>query len=188
MHHNNNSRLNELIRKRRSIRAFSDEEITAEDLTTILEAATWAPSSMNEQPWRYLYARKGTAGYARLWNCLADANKTWTANAAALIVCVARKNFSRNGKPNRHYMHDCGLANENLFVQAISMNIYTHAMGGFDMERTKNELQVPADEEVVCFIALGYAGDPSQLEEPNRSRESAPRTRKSVEEVSTEIA
>lgn len=180
--------LNELITKRRSIRAFDKQEIKKEDMLAIIEAASWAPSSMNEQPWRYHYAYRGTKGFDSLWNCLVESNKSWTDKAAVLMVCIAKKTFVRNGKPNRHYMHDCGLANENLFTQAISMDIYAHPMGGFDMAHTKAELSLTEDDEPVCFIALGYKGDPSQLEEPNRTRETEERTRKSIDEISTDIS
>lgn len=177
-----------LIEKRRSIRAFSDKEISKDEMLTIVEAARWAPSSMNEQPWRYRYAFRGTEGFQTLWGCLVPSNQQWTDKAAVLMVCIAKKNFSRNGKPNRHYMHDCGLANENLFFQAISMDIYSHPMGGFDMELTKNNLQLADDEEPVCFIALGYKGEASQLEEPNRAKETETRTRKSMDEISSDIS
>ncbi|HMK02701.1 MAG TPA: nitroreductase family protein [Ferruginibacter sp.] len=180
--------MHELIEKRRSIRAFADKEISKDDMLPIIEAASWAPSSMNEQPWRYQYAYRGSEGFQTLWNCLVPSNQLWTDKAAVLMVCIAKKNFSRNGKANRHYMHDCGLANENLIIQAISMDIYAHPMGGFDMELTKKTFQLGDDDEPVCFIALGYKGDPSQLEEPNRTRETEQRTRKSIAEISTDIS
>ncbi len=180
--------MHELITKRRSIRAFSDKEISKKDMQTILEAASWAPSSMNEQPWRYIYAYRGTAGFDTIWKCLVPSNQSWTDKAAVLMVSVAKKNFVRNDKANRHYMHDTGLANENLFTQAISMDIYAHPMGGFNMELTRASLQLGEDEEAVCFIALGYKGDPNSLEEPNRTRETEERTRKSTAEISKDIS
>ena len=180
--------MHELISKRRSIRAFSDKEVSKEDMHTILEAAGWAPSSMNEQPWRYIYAYRGSAGFETIWNCLVPSNQSWTDKAAVLLVSIAKKNFVRNDKPNRHYMHDTGLANENLMTQAISMDIYAHPMGGFNMELTREALHLKEDEEAVCFIAIGYKGEPDSLEEPNRTRETEPRTRKTIEEISKDIS
>lgn len=180
--------MHDVIKRRRSIRAFSDKEISRDSMHEILEAASWAPSSMNEQPWRYIYAYKGTAGFDTIWGCLVPSNQAWAGKAAVLMVSVAKKTFVRNGKPNRHYMHDTGLANENLMTQAISMDIYTHPMGGFNMEQTREALQLREDEEAVCFIALGYKGDPDSLEEPNRTKETEERTRKSIDEISKDIS
>jgi nitroreductase len=154
----------------------------------MLEAASWAPSSSNEQPWRYKYAFRNTEGFKTIWDCLVPGNQQWTDKAAVLLVCIAKKNFARNGKPNRHYMHDCGLANENLLLQAMNMNIYGHPMAGFNMEDTIKALGLAEDEEPVCFIAMGYIGDPDTLEEPNRTREKEERTRKSIDEISCDIS
>ncbi len=180
--------MHEFIKKRRSIRAYSDKEISKSDMQEILEAATWAPSSMNEQPWRYIYAHRGTDGFKKIWGCLVPSNQTWTDRSAVLLISIAKKTFVRNSKANRHYMHDTGLANENLIIQAISMDIYGHPMGGFDMEKTRETFQLADDDEVVCFIALGYKGDPQLLEEPNRTRETEERTRKSITDISTDIS
>lgn len=180
--------MHEFIKKRRSIRAFSSREISRDDMQEIMEAATWAPSSMNEQPWRYIYAYKGTEGFKRIWDCLVPSNQTWTDDASVLVISIAKKTLARNGKPNRHYMHDTGLANENLIIQAITMDIYAHPMGGFDMDKTVAAFQLTDDDEVVCFIALGYKGDPQQLEEPNRTRETEERSRKSITEISEDIS
>jgi nitroreductase len=180
--------MHEFIKKRRSIRAFSDKGISKDDMQEILEAATWAPSSLNEQPWRYIYAYRNTDGFKKIWDCLVPSNQTWTDKAAVLMISIAKKTLTRNGKPNRHYMHDTGLANENLIIQAISMDIYAHPMGGFDMEKTRETFALTDDDEAVCFIALGYKGDPQQLEEPNRTRETEERSRKSITEISKDIS
>ena len=180
--------IHELVRRRWSIRAFSGQELTKDDMRTIMEAASWAPSSANEQPWRYEYAHRGTPGFDLLWNCLDTGNQKWTDKAAVLMVCIAKKLFVRNGKTNRHYMHDCGLANENMLLQATSMGFYGHPMAGFLIDKTIADLKLAEDEEPVCFIALGYRGDPDQLEEPNRTREKEERKRKSIDEISTDIS
>lgn len=180
--------IHELIRQRWSPRAFSEKEISKEDMLTLLEAASWAPSSANEQPWRYQYAFRGTEGFATLFNCLDEGNKKWTFRAAVLVACIARKTFVRNGKTNRHYMHDCGLANENMLLQATSMGIYCHPMAGFIMETTNEKLGLAEDEEAVCFIAIGYLGDPDVLEEPNKTRETEERKRKGIDEISKDIS
>lgn len=172
----------DLIKNRWSARAFSEQNLTSEQVLTLIEAASWAPSSMNEQPWRYRYALRGTAGFEQMWQCLLPGNQPWAKNAAALLLCVAKKNFARNGNPNRHAMHDTGMANAFLMLQATSMGIYGHIMAGYDPIKLKETLSPADDEEAVCIIALGLLGEPEQLDEPFRTREITPRSRREVEE------
>jgi len=167
-----------LIRERFSARAFSLEPLSETDVLTLVEAAAWAPSAMNEQPWRYRYALRGTEWFDTLWNCLNSGNQPWTKDAAALVVCSVKKKLERNGQPNNSRHHDLGLANAQLLLQATSMGIFGHLMGGFDHAKADRELGIDnEDEEVVCLLAIGRLGTPEMLPEPFKTRELTPRTR-----------
>lgn len=171
-----------LLEKRWSPRAFSAEPVIEEDINEIFTGASWAASANNEQPWQYVYAMRGTSGFEKLWECLATGNKPWTKQAAVLFVALQRNTFVKNGKTNRWAMHDVGMANAQLLLQATSKDIYGHLMAGFDAEKVESALDLNEDVTPVCMGALGYLGDADSLEEPFRSREKAPRTRKSLEE------
>ncbi len=177
-----------LIRQRFSARGFSEKPLTAEVMNTLFEAASWAPSSMNEQPWRYRYALRGTPAFEELWECLAIGNQPWAKGAAALVVCLGRTNLQRSGQPNHYWLHDVGLANANLLIQAASMDIYGHLMGGFDHHKAKATLGLSdLAEEVACFIALGHLGDAEQLVEPFKAREHTARSRRALNETVTAL-
>ena len=181
--------VSELIRKRWSPRSFDVNRAIAEnDLQTLFEAASWAPSSMNEQPWRYIYAhRSDEANFKRLFDCLAEGNQPWAKNAAVLVVSLARKKFVRNDKPNRHALYDTGGANALLTLQALELGIYVHQMGGFDFEKTAVEFSLPEEVEVACFLALGYLDSPDKLEEPFKTRELGERTRRPLADTLQKI-
>jgi len=172
----------DIIKNRWSARAFSDQNLTEVHLLTLIEAASWAPSSINEQPWRYRYGLKGTFAFGQMWDCLMIGNQPWAKDAAAMVLCTAKKTFEKNGKDNRHAMHDTGMANAFLMLQATQMGIYGHIMGGYDPDKIRKTFQLPDDEEDVCIIALGFLGSPEQLEEPFRTREVTPRSRRAVED------
>jgi len=176
--------VHDLISKRWSARSFSDKKITNEQVLTLIEAASWAPSSMNEQPWHYTYALHGTEGFQKLFDLLSVGNQIWCKEGGALMMCTAKKKFTKNGEQNRHYMHDTGMANANLLTQALSMGIYCHILGGFDRLKTNEAFNISDDEEeVVCFIVAGYLDSPEKLEEPFKTRELTPRSRKPLSEV-----
>lgn len=173
----------DFIKHRWSPRAFTRQPIRDEDLRTVFEAAAWAPSAMNEQPWQFVYAhQEQTEAFQKLWNCLLPGNQPWAKDAAVLVVVLARKTMGPNHVPNRHYLHDTGMATANLLLQAGTMGIHGHVMGGFDMAKTQQALHLPDDLEPVSFLALGYVGEAEQLEEPFRTRELAPRSRKPLSE------
>ena len=172
----------DLIKNRWSARAFSDQNLSEEHLLTLVEAASWAPSSINEQPWRYRYGLKGTVAFDQMWECLLIGNQPWAKNAAALVLCTAKKTFAKNGNPNRHALHDTGMANAFLMLQATQMGIYGHIMAGYDPAKLRETFQLSEDEEDVCIIALGFLGSPEQLDEPFRTREVTPRSRRAVED------
>ncbi len=176
------------IRQRWSARAFDDRPLSEGELHTLFESASWAPSAMNEQPWRYRYALRGTPMFDRLWECLLPGNQPWAAHAAALVVSSGMKLLHRNNAPNHSWMHDVGLANANLLLQATSMDIFGHLIGGFDHARANTLLNIDeATEELVCFLALGRLGPASLLEEPFRTRELTPRHRRPLEETVTAL-
>ncbi len=177
----------DLIKSRWSPRAFADQPVSETDMQTILEAGSWAASSGNEQPWQYVYAMKGTPGFEMLWNCLMEGNQGWTQQAAVLMVAIARKKFVRNGRDNVHAEHDLGMSNAGMFLQAVSMDIYPHPMGGFFPDKVQKVLSLPDDEKPVCMIAWGYLGDPERLDEKNHKSEVQPRSRKHVSEFSKKI-
>ena len=177
----------DLIQKRWSPRAFASKPVSDMDMHTILEAGSWAASSGNEQPWKYVYAMNGTPGFETLWNCLMEGNQGWTRHAAVLMVAIARKKFARNGRDNVHAEHDLGMSNATMFLQAVSMNIYPHPMGGFFPDKVSEALSLPDDEKPVCMIAWGFLGDPETLDEKNKQSETQPRKRKHFSEFSEQI-
>ncbi len=176
--------VSQIIRSRWSARAFADRPIEPAVMEQLFEAASWAASSMNEQPWMFLFAhRADSARFERFLRCLSAGNQPWAAKAAVLVLSLSRKNFTRDGQPNRHHLFDTGAAVTTMLLEAIQNDIYGHIMGGFDMEKTINEFGVDTQKyEIAVFIALGYLGQPDQLDEPYRSRELTARTRKKVSE------
>ncbi len=175
--------IHDLLRRRWSPRAFSDRPVEPEKLCSLLEAARWAPSSYNEQPWAYLVATQDDPSeYARLLSVLAEGNVAWARRAPVLMLSLAKLNFERNGKPNRHAFHDVGLATANLVAQATAMGLVAHQMAGFSVEKARQLFSVPTGWEPVAAIALGYPGEADSLPESLRDRELAPRSRKPLEE------
>lgn len=176
--------VHELIRARWSPRAFSSREVSTGDLKTILEAARWAASSYNEQPWRFLVARKSDpAAYQKFLNLLVPANQAWAKTAPVLLIMVAKRTFSHTGSPNLYAVHDTGQALANLFLQATALGLHAHGMAGYDRERARKELGIPDDYDFGAAVALGYLGSPDDLPEQHRKSELAKRTRKPLNEI-----
>lgn len=178
----------DLIKNRWSTRSFSTKEISEEELNTLLEAASWAASANNEQPWEYVYAHRGTEGFETLKNTLMAGNSPWAKDAAVLVAAIARTTFQANGKPNAAALHDLGLANSHLLLQATAMHIYAHVMGGFEQDKLRQALDLTEHQQAVCVIALGYLDVPEKLEEPYRGREITARTRKPLTEFSKKLS
>ncbi len=175
--------INELIRERWSPRAFLDKPVEPEKLLSILEAARWAPSSSNGQPWSFLVARKEEPEeFAKMLGCLVEANQAWAKAAPVLMISVAKRIFENNGKPNRCAIHDVGLASESMVLQAVALALAAHGMAGIELDKIREEYALPADCEPVAAWAIGYAGEPEMLEGPLREREVAPRERKELAE------
>lgn len=174
--------IHELLKKRWSPRAFDERPVEADTLLSLFEAARWAPSSNNGQPWRFLVAMKeNKAEYDRLFNCLVEANQKWAYRAPVLLLSVAKLQFE-DGSPNRHGLHDTGMAVENLAIQATALGLVTHQMAGFLIDRARVDCQIPEGYEPVAMMAIGYPGDPTLLPDRLRTREAQPRVRKPLTE------
>jgi len=175
--------VHDLIRDRWSPRAFSDRPVEREVLASLFEAARWAPSSSNEQPWAFLVATKDHAeNFAKTLSVLVEFNAGWARNAQALAIAVASLNFRSNGTPNRNAFYDTGAAVALLSVEATSRGLSVHQMAGFDHAKAKQVFGIPEGWEPIAALAIGYPGDPESLPEKLRDRELAPRTRKPLSE------
>jgi nitroreductase len=171
--------VHELIKNRWSPRAFSEQPVQPEVLRSLFEAARWAPSSNNEQPWAYLVATKDDAGnFAKMLGVLVEFNVSWAKNAPVLALSVAHLKANRDGKPNRVALHDVGSATAQLTLEANTRGLLVHQMAGFDAEKARQTFAIPPDWEPVAAIAIGYPGNPESLPDKLRERELAPRTRK----------
>lgn len=177
--------VDELFLDRWSPRALSGEGVTDEELMTLFEAARWAPSSYNNQPWRILYARRETKQWPVFFGLMVEGNQSWAKDAAALLLFISKETFDFNGQPYPTHSFDTGAAWENLALQATMLGLVTHGMQGFDYERARTELNIPKGFRVEAMIAIGHPGDPSKLPEPLRERE-APSGRKALSEITCE--
>jgi nitroreductase len=170
-----------VIARRWSPRAFEDRPVEPDKLKRLFEAARWAPSSNNEQPWRFLAAtRDNQSDYDKLFSCLSAGNTKWVFRAPVLMLSVASLFFEDDGKPNRHALHDTGMAVENLVLQATALGLQAHQMAGYDVDKARRECQIPSGFEPVAMIAVGYPGDPATLPDYLREREVKPRERQPI--------
>ena len=176
--------INPLILSRWSPRAMPGEEITEDELMALFEAARWAPSSYNNQPWRFIYARRGTAHWEKIFSLLVDFNKSWAKNAAALVVVISKKTFD-NGKPSVTHSFDSGSAWQNLALEAVSRNLVAHGMEGFDYEKARTELGIPDDYAVEAMIAIGKRGKKEAMPKELQEMEN-PSGRKQLNEIAME--
>ena len=170
-----------VIASRWSPVAFSSRPVEEEALLSLFEAARWAPSCNNVQPWSFLVGHKGSESYDKMADCLAEGN-AWAKKAPVLVLPVANMLFPVNGKPNRTAMYDAGMAVGNLLAQATADGLIVHQMAGYNVEQAREILEIPADHEPLAMMAIGYYGDHATLDEKNRLREEKPRERKAVSE------
>lgn len=169
------------IKNRWSPVIFSDKPVEEEKIFSLFEAARWAPSSFNEQPWAFIYAtKKNCEAYENLLSCIFEGNAEWAKNAPLLILVLAKSNFSRSGKPNRHAWFDVGHAVSNLSAQATAMDLFLHQMGGFDSIKTREIFSIPETHEPVVAIAVGYLGNTENVSPELTQRDSAPRKRNEI--------
>lgn len=172
-------KIHELLAKRWSPYGFSSRSVSREDLCSLLEAARWAPSSYNEQPWSYMIATQDDpAEFQRVLSCLVEANQEWAKAAPVLALACASLNFVRNGKPNPAAIHDLGLAAGNLCVEATARGLFVHQMIGILPDKARTEFQIPEGAEPLTGLAIGYAAEDAALPEKYRERDLASRTRK----------
>jgi nitroreductase len=172
----------DLILRRWSPRAFAGKELSPSVLKRLFEAARWAASSSNEQPWRFLVGRQGDETYQKIFNALVPANQLWAKSAPVLVLSVSKKTFSAKGHPNRHALHDTGAAMANLALQATADGLHTHSMAGFDNEQIRASFAIPLDYEMGAVTAIGYLGDPAGLPDHLHKMEVSPRQRKPLDE------
>ena len=176
-----------LFLARWSPRAMTGEPLSEGEIHTLFEAARWAPSTYNEQEWRFLYARRDTPQWSTFFEMLVEGNQDWCRNAAMLVVIVAHKVFNRNGKPNPVHLFDVGAAYENIALQGTAMGLVVHAMQGFDFAMAQTALNVPEDYAVAAMFAAGRPAEPDTLPEALREREK-PSDRKPISQTVCEGA
>ena len=175
--------IHDLIRDRWSPRAFAAKPIEPALLASLFEAARWAPSSSNEQPWAFLVATKDDPeNFAKSLSVLVEFNASWAKEAAALVLAVSSLKFRANGTPNRNAFYDTGAATALLSMEATHRGLAVHQMAGFDPAKAKQVFGIPEDWEPIAAMAIGYPGHPDALSEKLRDREIAPRTRKPLSE------
>jgi nitroreductase len=169
------------IKSRWSPRAFSSKPVDHEELMALLEAARHAPSCTNEQPWRFIVADRADR-LAKMHRVLNEGNQVWATKAPVLILITAKKNFEKTGKDNHWKMFDAGTAWGYFSLEAERRGLVTHAMGGFDREKTRRVFAIDDDLEIITIIAVGYYGDKNELSEFNQNREH-PQPRKTLEDI-----
>lgn len=171
-----------VLAARWSPRSFEERAVPDSALSQVLEAARWASSCLNEQPWNYVVARKDreAEAYAKLFDCLSPNNKGWAGRAPVLMLGIARTHFSGNGNPNRHAAYDLGQATANLAAQAAELGLQVHQMAGFDAAKAREVLAIPEGFDPLVMISLGHPGPADVLPEALAARETAPRARKPI--------
>ncbi|TAN68954.1 MAG: nitroreductase [Methylobacter sp.] len=178
-------KIHDIIQARWSPRAFNaDKQVRHDDLLALLEAAHWAPSCFNDQPWRFVVCNKATdeTGWQHAFSTLAEKNKLWAKNAPVLILSVAMENFTHNGQPNRWAMYDTGAASVSLCLQATALGMCVHQMGGFDAEKAREVFNLPGDCRPMAMMAVGYQADVDVLADDFKEAELAARSRAALNE------
>jgi nitroreductase len=175
--------LQDLIASRWSPYAFADRPVSEDDLRSLFEAARWAASSYNEQPWRYILATKANSKeFSRLLSCLVEGNQVWAKAAPVLALGCTNLNFAVNGKPNAAAVHDLGLASATLTLEATARGLFVHQMIGIVPDKARELYQIPAGIQPLTGLAIGYATDPKTLPDSYRDRDLALRKRKPLAE------
>ena len=174
-----------LILNRWSPRAMTGAEIDEQELMAIFEAGRWAPSSYNNQPWRFIYAKRNTKHWDTIFNLMVEFNQSWTKNASALVVVVSKKTFDFSGKPAQTHSFDTGAAWMSLALQATKQGLVAHGMQGFDYDKAKKALNVPDDYNVEAMLAIGKQGKKDLLPKEMQDKEE-PSDRKKLSEIAWE--
>ena len=175
--------VSEIIARRWSARAFSTRPVEFSKLLSILEAARWAPSSRNEQPWRYIVFTSDNPEMLKKAQSVLKEINDYAKRAPILICAITKKTYSENGNPNRLHFHDLGAANENMFLEAFNQGLIMHEMGGFDVQKAREIFNVQEDYEVGIMIAIGYQDTYHVLPDRLRYKAFTPRVRKPLSEI-----
>jgi nitroreductase len=173
----------DVILRRWSPRAFANKPVSGEDMKKIFEAARWAASSYNEQPWRFIVGRRGDDAYKKIFDSLVEFNQGWAKSAPVLILSAGKKTFTESGQPNFHVLHDTGAATAYIALAATKLGLHTHSMAGFEHGKARAAFGIPDDFEIGAVTALGYFGDPETLPDHLKQMETSPRERKPLDEV-----
>jgi len=174
--------INPLFLNRWSPRSMTGEEMDDDTIMSLFEAARWAPSSYNNQPWRFIYAKRNTPYWNKLFDLVAEPNKVWAKNAALIVVVVSNKYFDINGKYSITHQYDAGAAWENLALEASTRELVAHGMQGFDYERARTDLGIPDSFDVMAMIAIGKRGSKENLPK-NLQEKEVPNGRKPLREI-----
>lgn len=175
----------EEVQARKSEFAFASKVLEDEKIDSLFEAARLAPSSMNIQPWRFFFAKKGTPEFQLILDTLFEGNQKWAKEASILILSIAQLEYTYNDKKlkNAYAWHDTGMANAHIMLQAANLGLISHPMGGFDHLKATDNFNIPEDYRPITIIAIGYKGDESKLPEELLKRQTAPRKRKELSEI-----
>lgn len=174
---NTDNEILELLKRRYSPRIFSDKEVSSKEMQQLFEAARWSASSNNWQPWRFIFAHKGSDAYTKIANCFGDFNQSWATNAPVLMLSAYKKN-NPDGKENFHAMHDLGMCLGNMAIQAEHMNIALHHMAGLNWKKATDVFNVSDEYHITTGIAVGYyGGELSDLSDDLQEEEQATRKR-----------
>ncbi len=172
-----------VVLERWSPRAFANRDVSPADLRKVFEAARWAPSSFNEQPWRFFVGIRNSSTYSKIASALVPFNQGWALQAPVLILGVAKTKFSHDNSPNLFAAHDLGAATVLITLEAAALGLATHQMAGFDQARAREALAIPETYVIGSVMALGYQGEPATLVEQLQAQEVAPRSRKPLSEI-----
>lgn len=177
--------IHELLARRWSTRAFdAAKPVSREQLITLLEAGRWAPSCNGDEPWRYLVwdRKRDSEGFQKAFDCLSENNRKWVKNVPLLMLSCAGSNFAATGKPNRWTQHDTGAASVSMALQAESLGLAYHQMGGFDAEKARAAFSIPAEYTPMAMIAVGYQASADVLDDETKAKELKARGRKPLGE------
>ena len=177
--------IHSILSDRWSSRAYDpDQLVSQESFLSLMEAARWSPSCMGDQPWQFItFHKKDATSWTQALNCLSVGNQNWAMDASILILACARQSFSNNEKPNRWNQYDTGAACENICLQATSLGLVAHQMGGFDVEKSRQLFQIPGQYDLMSFIAIGYPLAEEKISAEALVKEKEARKRKPLREI-----
>lgn len=175
--------LTEILKKRWSPRGYSDRPVSDEQIAALLEAARWAPSANNEQPWRFVIGKNGDEKFGKMLGAMSDWNKRWVQHVPVLVLNLAKKEFSYKEEVNPTAEYDLGQAVFAMAIKAVDLGLVAHQMSGFDHDQVVKNLGIPEGYEAVSAIAFGYLGDDSKLPDDLKRSEKRERIRKSIDDL-----